>query len=80
MNVWNYKPWWCQPWSIFLTGSGLVGGVWWLSHRLWVTLLVAIPIAIWMGFFLLIYPRLFQEMVQREQVVQELEQSESSHD
>ncbi|WP_374189005.1 DUF6737 family protein [Scytonema millei] len=26
VSVWNYKPWWCQPWSIFLRGclkSGL---------------------------------------------------------
>ncbi|WP_332982633.1 DUF6737 family protein [Microcoleus sp. A003_D6] len=21
ISPWNYKPWWCQPWSIILTGS-----------------------------------------------------------
>ncbi|MFM7449414.1 MAG: DUF6737 family protein, partial [Leptolyngbyaceae cyanobacterium] len=71
MSVWNYKPWWCQPWSIILTGSGLVGSAWWLSHRIWVTLLVATPVTLWMTFFLLVYPRLFQERLLQEQSEQE---------
>ncbi len=37
INVWSYKPWWCQPWSILLTGCGVVGGSWWLFHRIWLT-------------------------------------------
>ena len=60
-SVWDYKPWWCQPWSIVLTGGTLIGGSWWLLKLVWVTLLVAIPVLIWMGFFLVIYPRLFKE-------------------
>lgn len=58
LNPWDYKPWWCQPWSIALTGIGLITGSWFLLHRLWVTGLVAIPVLTWMGFFLLIWPRL----------------------
>lgn len=58
VSVWNYKPWWCQPWSIVLTGVTLIGGSWVLLKMLWLTILVAIPILAWMGFFLLIYPRL----------------------
>jgi hypothetical protein len=37
---WHHKPWWCQPWSIVLTGSLAIGGTltaqrlvllpWWL--------------------------------------------------
>jgi len=60
-SVWNYKPWWCQPWSIVLTGVSIIGGSWLLFHRYWVTAFVAVPILIWMGFFLLIYPRLMAE-------------------
>jgi len=52
------KPWWCQPWSILLTGNALIGGSWLLLHRWWLTLIVAIPVALWMGFFILLYPRL----------------------
>ncbi|MGI0485024.1 DUF6737 family protein [Pantanalinema rosaneae CENA516] len=60
-SVWHYKPWWCQPWSILLTGCGLIGGIWWLTQIIWLTILVAIPVLTWMGFFLLLYPRLMQQ-------------------
>lgn len=60
-NPWQYKPWWCQPWTIVLTGTSLIGGSWWLLHRWWLTLLVALPVLVWMGFFLLVWPRLMTE-------------------
>ncbi len=62
LSVWQLKPWWCQPWSILLTGIGLIGGSWLLLHRLWLTLLVAIPVLIWMGFFIVLYPRAYAAM------------------
>jgi hypothetical protein len=58
VSVWNYKPWWCQPWSILLTGVTLISGSWLLFKTLWLTILVAIPLLTWMTFFLLIYPKL----------------------
>jgi len=58
LNPWNYKPWWCQPWSIVLTGTTIIGGSWLLWRIFWLTIIVAIPILIWMGFFLLIWPQL----------------------
>ena len=61
LSVWDYKPWWCQPWSILLTGVSVISGSWLLFHRYWVTALVALPILAWMVFFLLIYPRLMAE-------------------
>ncbi|MCL6435496.1 MAG: hypothetical protein K6T90_15045 [Leptolyngbyaceae cyanobacterium HOT.MB2.61] len=60
-SIWMYKPWWCQPWSIVLTGSALIGGCWLLLKVVWLTVLATIPVLIWMGFFLLVYPRLMQE-------------------
>lgn len=62
-NIWQHKPWWCQPWSIVLTGMGLIGGSWLLLHRIWLTGLVAVPVLTWMGFFLLVYPRLLAQSV-----------------
>ena len=56
-SPWQLKPWWCQPWSIVLTGCAIVGGSWLLLHRLWLTGLVAVPIGLWMGFFVLVWPR-----------------------
>jgi hypothetical protein len=60
-TVWHYKPWWCQPWSIVLTGIVAIGGSWWLLRLVWVTVLVAIPVLAWMGFFLLFYPKLMAD-------------------
>ncbi len=61
LNPWNYKPWWCQPWSILLTGITLIVGSWLVFHKLWVTAVVAVPLVVWMGFFLLVWPRLMIE-------------------
>ncbi len=58
LNPWNYKPWWCQPWSILLTGVTLISGSWLLFKTIWLTVLVAIPLLVWMGFFLLVWPQL----------------------
>jgi hypothetical protein len=57
-TVWNHKPWWCQPWSILLTGIGIISTSWLLFKLIWVSVLVAIPILVWMGFFLILFPRL----------------------
>jgi hypothetical protein len=63
-NPWHHKPWWCQPWSILLTGCGLTAGSWLLFHQLWVTVLVGIPLGLWMGFFLLVWPSLMRQALQ----------------
>ncbi|MBP0002668.1 MAG: hypothetical protein J7642_02910 [Cyanobacteria bacterium SBC] len=57
-NIWQYKPWWCQPWSILLTGTTVIAGSWFVFHRFWLTGLVAFPILAWMGYFLLLFPKL----------------------
>lgn len=60
-NPWNYKPWWCQPWSILLTGITIIGGSWLVFRIVWLTLIISIPILTWMGFFLVIWPKLMAE-------------------
>ncbi|HEY9643663.1 MAG TPA: DUF6737 family protein [Coleofasciculaceae cyanobacterium] len=60
-NVWDHKPWWCQPWSILLTGIVLIAGSWLPFHRIWLTAIVALPVLIWMGFFLILYPQAMRE-------------------
>jgi hypothetical protein len=59
-NPWSDKPSWCQPWTILLTGTAIIGGSWLLFHRVWVTGLVAMPIGVWMGFFVLLWPKLMR--------------------
>ncbi|NMF84040.1 DUF6737 family protein [Nodosilinea sp. P-1105] len=60
-SPWQLKPWWCQPWSIALTGLGLIAASWLLGHRWWLTAIVAVPITVWMGFFLVLWPRLMRQ-------------------
>ncbi|NEO87476.1 MAG: hypothetical protein F6J87_24925 [Spirulina sp. SIO3F2] len=66
-SVWQLKPWWCQPWSIWLTGSGAIATSWLIFHRVWLTGLVGLPLTVWMIYFLLIYPRLFAQMMQESE-------------
>lgn len=72
INVWDYKPWWCQPWSIVLTGVALISGSWLLLHKIWLTAIAAPPVIIWMGYFILLYPKLVQRSITSSQ--SELEQ------
>ncbi|HEY9649688.1 MAG TPA: DUF6737 family protein [Coleofasciculaceae cyanobacterium] len=57
-SPWNYKPWWCQPWSILLTGTLMIAGSWFLVRLVWVTVLIAIPILAWWAYFLVLWPEL----------------------
>ncbi|MCU0552924.1 MAG: hypothetical protein MUC48_26640 [Leptolyngbya sp. Prado105] len=59
-NIWQYKPWWCQPWSILLTGLSIISASWILFAKIWITGLAALLILVWMGFFLIIYPKQMQ--------------------
>ncbi|MEB3283215.1 MAG: DUF6737 family protein [Lyngbya sp.] len=61
INPWNYKPWWCQPWSILLTGISIIVGSWLLFKTWWFTAIVAFPILVWMGYFLFVWPKLIVE-------------------
>jgi len=58
VSPWRYKPWWCQPWSILLTGITLISSSWLLFKTLWLTIVISLPVLTWMGFFLLIWPKL----------------------
>ncbi|MEB3190520.1 MAG: DUF6737 family protein [Snowella sp.] len=65
-NPWQYKPWWCQPWTIILTGMGAIAVSWLLFQRLWLTLPLSFVIVIWWLYFLILWPRLLQQLY-REQ-------------
>ena len=67
-SIWNYKPWWCQPWSIILTGITLIGGSWLLLNNLWITSFVAIPVLIWMIYFVLIFPKLAIASIEKDRL------------
>ncbi|MGF1492579.1 MAG: DUF6737 family protein [Microcoleaceae cyanobacterium] len=66
INPWNYKPWWCQPWAILLTGMTLILGSYLIFQRIWLVLLVATPVSVWMGFFLMIWPRAMKQILESD--------------
>jgi hypothetical protein len=57
-SVWSKKPWWCQPWSILLTGFSLLGGLYLVFGLNWPLFVLGSPIVVWMVFFLGVYPRI----------------------
>jgi hypothetical protein len=60
MTFWQHKPWWCQPWSILLTGSlGIaLAGLLYLrfSAPLWLVLPWTVLILAWWFLFLVLVP------------------------
>jgi hypothetical protein len=66
-SLWASKPWWCQPWSIILTGILLPGAVWVLTQRLWLTLPLVGIVFIWWTLFLYLAPKQYAEALQATQ-------------
>ncbi|WP_071590980.1 DUF6737 family protein [Geminocystis herdmanii] len=58
-SIWKYKPWWCQPWSIILTGIGIIAGSWLLFELMWLTALFFTLICVWWLLFLILIPYLY---------------------
>ena len=58
-SLWAHKPWWCQPWSIGLTGLAVPAASWWLLHRWWITAPLAAGVLVWWWLFLVVVPRQF---------------------
>jgi hypothetical protein len=57
-NLWEDKPWWCQPWTIILTGIIIIAGSWLLFKTIWLTMPVALLIMLWWNYFLIVVPRM----------------------
>ena len=69
-NIWDYKPAWCQPWSIILTGTTAIAGSWIILHTLWITIPVAVVMVAWWTYFLIIYPKAFAEYISSQQNIE----------
>lgn len=55
-TIWQQKPWWCQPWSILLTGVAVVVSSWLLLHRWWISAPAAAAVLVWWWLFLVLVP------------------------
>lgn len=58
-SLWSLKPWWCQPWSILLTGAVVVVASWILLHLIWLTAISAVAVCLWWLLFLVLVPRAY---------------------
>ena len=65
-TVWDYKPWWCQPWSILLTGVTMITGSWLLLKVIWITSGISVMIIAWWVYFLILYPQMMQEYLTQQ--------------
>lgn len=65
-SMWTLKPWWCQPWSIILTGILIPLASWVLLHRLWISLPVAFVILVWWMLFLVVVPTQYAAAVKEQ--------------
>ena len=64
LSIWSHKPWWCQPWSILLTGVAVVTISWLLFGRWWLSVVVAIAVLLWWGLFLVLVPAAWRQEAQ----------------
>jgi len=60
LTLWALKPWWCQPWSIVLTGIVAIAGSWFLLGRLWITIPGAALVLLWWWLFLVLVPTAYR--------------------
>ena len=59
-SIWSIKPWWCQPWSIVLTGVAVAAASWVLLQRVWITAVVLAAVALWWLVFLVLVPAAYR--------------------
>lgn len=66
LTVWNYKPWWCQPWTILLTGITIISSSWLLFKIIWITVSISLVIIFWWVYFLILYPQMMPEYLSKQ--------------
>jgi hypothetical protein len=59
-SIWQLKPWWCQPWSIVLTGMATVAASWLVLQRWWITAPAALAVIGWWWLFLVVVPAAYR--------------------
>jgi hypothetical protein len=65
-SIWQLKPWWCQPWSILLTGVAMILASWLVLHRLWITAPLSCVVLLWWLLFLVVVPASYRQQFEFE--------------
>lgn len=64
-SLWQLKPWWCQPWSILLTGTSIIAGSWVVLHRWWISASLSLAVGLWWLVFLVLVPAAYKQEINR---------------
>ncbi|WP_320676709.1 DUF6737 family protein [Prochlorococcus sp. MIT 1300] len=59
-SIWSQKPWWCQPWSILLTGILVITFSWLFFNSLIITTFVLAGVVLWWWLFLIFAPNAYE--------------------
>ena len=65
-NYWDNKPYWCQPWTILITGVLLCLFIAFLFNNLLITILTVLLTVTWWILFLVIAPSAYKKMTTLE--------------
>ncbi|MBE9154286.1 DUF6737 family protein [Cyanobium sp. LEGE 06113] len=63
-SLWSVKPWWCQPWSIVLSGVVVVVLSWLWLGRWWLTAPLGVAVSLWWWLFLVVVPTAYARQSQ----------------
>ena len=61
ISIWSHKPWWCQPWTILLSGLTAGAGSWFVLRIVWLTTVVSIGVLLWWLVFLVLVPAAYRQ-------------------
>lgn len=65
-SLWQTKPWWCQPWTIVLSGLAVVAASWVVLERLWITLPLTAAVILWWVLFLWLVPQAYRRQAEAQ--------------
>ncbi len=60
-EFWKTKPYWCQPWSIILTGIFILWSSWTLLNNMYFSIILSLLIITWWLIFLILAPLTYAE-------------------
>ena len=61
-KFWDFKPYWCQPWSIITFGILFLLSSWIFFHNLLITSTLFLIVLAWWFLFLILVPRSYDEV------------------
>ncbi|XP_020574745.1 uncharacterized protein LOC110020830 [Phalaenopsis equestris] len=62
-SVWDTKPYWCQPWTIVLTGAIVTLSSWLWLHSVVISIGILCLVSAWWYIFLYAYPKAYSNMI-----------------